>query len=196
MQRPIRRVLLVDDDVPLLRALRRAFTAWNAEIRECTCLSDAMDALDETIDLVVVDVRLPDGTGLSVAQAASQMNPTPLIIALSGSASATEAFRLAQAGVLAYLQKPISLRDLEDAIVRIQASPPSFGPLVAARVGASNLKQIQADVRRTALNQALGLAEGNRTNAARILNVTRQAVQHMMRTDSSRDTDGPDPTAK
>lgn len=196
MQRRIRRVLLVDDDVPLLRALRRAFAAWDADITECTCIADAMDALDASIDLVIVDVRLPDGTGLSVAEAASQLSPTPLIIALSGSASATEAFRLAQAGALAYLQKPISLRDLQDAVQHVQTSPPSFRPLVAARVGASNLKQIQDDVRRTALRQALGLAEGNRTNAARLLNVTRQAVQHMMRISSAGNARSQDPTAK
>jgi DNA-binding NtrC family response regulator len=105
----------------------------------------------------------------------------PAVVAISGDVSPKEAFELARLGVCAYLTKPLSLDDLrvtKEAIVRQRSVVHVFA---AARVGRETLQDVQADVRKAMVEQALAMTEGNRTEAARLLGVTRQAVQQMVR---------------
>jgi DNA-binding NtrC family response regulator len=57
----------------------------------------------------------------------------------------------------------------------------ALGTLAAAQVGHESLQRVQASVKRAMVERALALAADNRTNAARLLGVSRQAVQQMIR---------------
>ena len=112
---------------------------------------------------------------------ARSLSPAPICIALSGAASPEDAFRLAQYGVRDFLQKPVGLGELWDAIQRAAVKPPDLAPFVQQAVGHLSLKQLTGQVRDEAIKEALASARGNRTGAARILQVTRQAVQQILR---------------
>jgi DNA-binding NarL/FixJ family response regulator len=59
-------VLIVEDDVPWARALRRHLSKAGAQSRLCTTVARAWrDFLPESVDAVVVDVGMPDGSGLA-----------------------------------------------------------------------------------------------------------------------------------
>jgi DNA-binding NtrC family response regulator len=130
-----------------------------------------------------LDVRLPDGDAFTVLERARKLSPAPIRIAISGEASPEDAFRLAQLGVREYLQKPASLNEIWDAIRNAAEAPPDLAPIVQQVVGHIPLKQLVASVRGEAVRQALGTARGNTTRAARILDVTRQAVQQFLQRD-------------
>ncbi|MET0388792.1 MAG: response regulator [Polyangiales bacterium] len=110
------RVLIVDDDAPLRRALSRFFRNASLDVCEAKSVADALASLGGEPDLVITDVRLPDGSGRRVVEVASQQRPAPVIVAMSGLASAREAFALAQSGARIYLTKPFAERELIDGI--------------------------------------------------------------------------------
>jgi DNA-binding NtrC family response regulator len=130
---------------------------------------------------MLLDVRLPDGDAFTVLEHAIQTTPGTMRIALSGAASSDDGFRLGQFGVREFLQKPASLDDIWDAIQRAAEEPPDLKPHVQQAVGYGSLRELLAMVRAEAIKYALLISRGNRTDAARILQVTRQAVQQMLR---------------
>ncbi|HET8936517.1 MAG TPA: response regulator, partial [Polyangiales bacterium] len=113
------RVLIVDDDAPLRRVLSRFFRTLSLEVWEAKSVAESLPLLDGEPDLVITDVRLPDGSGQKVVEVASQKRPSPVIVAMSGLASAREAFALAQSGARIYLTKPFAERELVDGIADV-----------------------------------------------------------------------------
>lgn len=111
--------LIVEDDDELRRALGRITRGWKAETLEARDVAEAREHLQRQPDLVVTDVRLPDGSGLEVTALAAKQRPLPLIVAMSGVASAGEAFELAQHGVNVYLSKPF---EAEQFTARVEAA--------------------------------------------------------------------------
>lgn len=110
------RVLIVDDDAPLRRVLTRFFRTQGVAVCEAKSVAEALPLLDGEPDLVITDVRLPDGSGRKVVEVASRQRPSPVIVAMSGLASAREAFALAQSGARIYLTKPFAERELVEGI--------------------------------------------------------------------------------
>ncbi len=179
--REIRRVLLVDDDEALRSAVARALRSNGRTIEAVGTVGAAIEALERGFDLVLLDVRLPDGSGVRVAEAASSMQPSPLIVVVSGEASAPEAFTLAQLGVVQFVTKPFSLDELVAAIDLVHHARVKLAPIVRSYVGHADLRDVQDNVRRAMVEQALALANGNRSVAAKLLRVTRQAIQKYVR---------------
>ena len=144
-------------------------------------MRDAISTLDDIPDLIVLDVQLADGSGIEVARRVVDLRPFPAIIAISGCASASEAFELGRLGVRGYLNKPIALDEFRATVEWLAHKPThDIGRAAAARVGTESFLDIQAEVRRAMLVQALALTSGNKTHAARLLDVSRQAVQQMI----------------
>jgi two-component system response regulator RegA len=175
------RALVVEDDLELARAIVRSLEEWGAITTSAATLAHALPMLESRPELVILDISLPDGSGLRVAERACQMRPAPLVIVFSGSATAEEAFRLGQLGVRGYLRKPISLADFTATVVALLSAAPDLAPFLVATVGRQPFQDVLESVRRTMAEQALALAGGNRTGAARLLGVTRQAVQHLIK---------------
>lgn len=119
------RVLLVEDD-ELNQALVRAILARSAnpvlravQLATAGSLAQARVALAaDSIDIVLLDMRLPDGSGLELAaelQRHSDRVP-PAVIALSGAATEQREAALA-AGCVAVLGKPYSSAELASLLV-------------------------------------------------------------------------------
>ncbi len=181
MHRKLERVLIVEDNDALRAAMARVVRSWGAQAIEAGTVREAKTHLRPPPDLVVVDVRLPDGTAFSVLEAISGVWPAPVKVAISGKASPEEAFRLAQQGVRAYLSKPLSLGDLRAAVEAACREAPLIEPLVAESVGYVPMRELQRRVRSAMIHQALALNQGSRSGAARLLDVSRQALQQILR---------------
>ncbi len=182
MARDVQRVLLVEDDAKLRRAIRRSIRSDARVIVEVSSCKAALAALEgSSFDMVLLDVHLPDGSGLQVADAAAACSPVPLIVVLSGDASAGEAFRLAQLGAIHYLPKPFSVEQLHAAMELAHDTRVKLEPIVRSYVGKAKLYEVQDSVRRAMVDQALAITKGNRSAAARLLRVTRQAIQKFIR---------------
>lgn len=125
-------LLLVEDEAPnraLLRAvLSRAGDAAvrKASILEATTLAEARDRLAEgPVDVVLLDVRLPDGSGLDLARELRDSDRgRPSIVILSASVLPMERFAAEEAGADAFLAKPYDPGELLDVLARLVAGGP------------------------------------------------------------------------
>jgi two-component system KDP operon response regulator KdpE len=118
------RFLLIEDEV-LNRALVRATLARaddarlrDAELVEAPTIGEGRSALASgRFDVLLLDVRLPDGNGLELA--ASLPKPRPLIVALTASVVPSPRELAVQAGCDAFLEKPFQPRDLQEVLTRL-----------------------------------------------------------------------------
>lgn len=186
MQRPIERVLVVEDDASLRAAIAGAVRSWGPQVLEAGTARQAKALLAPVPDLIIIDIRLPDEPAFAVLEAVSKLWPVPITIAMSGRASPGEAFRLARLGVRAYLAKPFSIEDLNATVEAARRDTPMLDPSVTDFVGRVPLRVLQNKVRDVMVRQALALTGGSRSGAARLLAVSRQAVQQILRGRSAR----------
>lgn len=180
--RSIDRVLVVEDDASLRATLERALAPRFVEVRGAGSVAEAQASLESFApDLLVMDVELPDGSAIDVMRAAVDGDWVPLAVAMSGAAAPTQSFELAQLGVRTYLPKPLSLSALERAIDEVIAHPPELGPHLRSVVGQRGIHEVEEEVRSTMVREAMARSRGSRRGAARLLDVSRQLIQHMLR---------------
>ena len=179
--RRIRRALLIEDDARLRAAIGNLMRSRGLHVVEAASAREAIALLSPTPDLVLADVHLAGDSAFTLFEAAMDLSPAPIKIAISGVATPEESFRLARYGVRRYLQKPVSLAQIWDAIQSARQEPPELHALVQECVGHVSLREFQNRLRLVMFEQALGLAKGNHSGAARLLRVSRQAVQQLVR---------------
>jgi DNA-binding NtrC family response regulator len=179
--RRIRRVLLVEDEASLRSAIARMLQSRGITVIEAASAREAIDRLAPAPDLIFADVHLAGDSAFKLLEAAMALSPAPIRIAISGVATAAESFRLARFGVRRYLQKPVSLAQIWAEIEAAREEPPDLRTLAQESVGHFSLREFQKKLRLVMLEQALGLAKGNHSGAARLLRVSRQAVQQVVR---------------
>lgn len=182
----LRTALLVEDcsalHAPLLEILRE-FAVHVDVSASCT---DAVRRLRSGTppQLILLDVCLPDGSALDVLDALQGREPMPALVALSGSSDAATAFRLAERGVRAFVPKPVCASRVREAVAQTLTAPPDLSTLARAAVGRIPIHSVEEQVRDTMLSEALAQSGGNRRAAARLLSISRQLLQHMIRTKS------------
>jgi two-component system, response regulator RegA len=174
-------VLVVEDQEAVRRTMVRLLEPRAAHFLEAATVRQAVAILrKQRVELVLLDVCLGEESGVAVAAAAARQTPAPAVVAVSGAASAQEAFALAQHGVRAFIPKSaLALRI--DELAGLARDAPPLESFLKAQVGVRSVGEMQEAVRDLMLEQALGLEDGNQAAAARRLGVTRQAVQQMMR---------------
>ena len=132
--------------------------------------------------LLPLDIPAPDPSlHVDVVERAMTCAVAPTIVAISGSASPAVSFRLAQMGVRSFLAKPLRLEELERTIDDALARPPDLRPQVRAAVGRASIQDVEEQVRTIMVDEALARAGGNRRMAAKLLNISRQLLQHILR---------------
>ncbi len=180
--RVARKVLLVDDSAPVRDSLLPALKAWGYEARAAGSIAEARATLVEWHpDLVLLDVLLPDGSAVELASELGRMSPAPAVIAITGNATRTEAFDLATHGVRHLIDKPFRQAALERVIREVLAEPKPIEPLVRQAVPSVPLRKLIRDVRNAAVDQALALSDGNFSEAARMLAMSRQGLQRRVK---------------
>jgi two-component system, response regulator RegA len=178
-----RRVLVVEDDPRLARTLRSALAPWASELRCARSVEEACVALVELEpELVVLDFRLPDGDARDVLKQMATSARSAPVVAISAYARPRESFDLAALGVRAFLEKPLDLVALEAAVSAALHTPPDLEVSLRQTVGLVPLREVEAGVRRVMVDEALNRTQGSRRGAARLLTISRQLLQHIVRT--------------
>ena len=178
----ISRIAIIEDNPALTRSLRRALEAPEVEVHSASTVADATALLQAWApELLLLDYALPDGDALAVLAVVEQCRPQPQVIVMTGDASPEASFRLGEWGVRAYLRKPLDLIALEQTIARVLQEPPMIESRVRGLVGHVPVREVEETVRTTMVEEALSRSEGNRRGAARLLSISRQLLQHILR---------------
>jgi two-component system NtrC family response regulator len=116
-------ILIIDDDHQVCGTLESLIFRLGHECVSAHTLRDGLKRLgQEDIDLVFLDVRLPDGNGLdALGQIRSLGNP-PDVIVLTGQGDPDGAELAIQGGVWDYLVKPSSIKQIKEVLARALAS--------------------------------------------------------------------------
>ena len=119
-----KKILVVDDDQDLLKALRVRLRAQNyATIFAIDAVSAISQAKNETPDLIILDLGLPAGDGFVVMERLNNVDSLasiPVIVLSARDAQANKE-RALKAGAKAFFQKPADNDELLAAIQRTLA---------------------------------------------------------------------------
>ena len=105
-------ILVVDDEIAIRRFLRIALTGEGFKVAEAATGQQALSTLvREHPDLVILDLGLPDMSGLEVIKNLREWNPIPVII-ISVREQEEEKIAALDAGADDYLTKPFGVGEL------------------------------------------------------------------------------------
>ena len=111
--------LVVDDEEPVRKLLVRFLTGIGHEVVTAGTGQEALkEARRRKLSCALVDVRLPDSSGLDLVPALLEIEPRAAILMLTGVNDAKTAAMCMQRGAMDYLVKPVEPDDLERAISR------------------------------------------------------------------------------
>ena len=137
-------VLVVDDDRTVRETLAEYFEALGYTARVAATAGEGRRAAAaDAPDVVLVDLHLPDASGITLLEALRADDPELGVIMLTGHADVATAVRAMQQGALDFLEKPMDLAALAAAVRRAVE-------LVRLRREVSVLRAQQGDVDRAA----------------------------------------------
>jgi DNA-binding NtrC family response regulator len=117
-------VLVVDDDIGVCRIVQRMLSNEQCKVQTCQSVADALGAIErKAFDAYVIDFKLPDGSGLDVAERIrSKWGATPIIL-ISGYDPAAVALRAEKLSISNFLEKPFSREIICEAVKKAIGSP-------------------------------------------------------------------------
>jgi DNA-binding NtrC family response regulator len=120
------RVFVLDDDLGVCRVVKRMLALEEYEVRTSQSVEEAVTAVEERhFDAYLLDHRLPDGSGLDVAERLRAKGSSAPIILISGYDLEEVAARAKELSVFDIIQKPFSRDALCNALKKSIESPPT-----------------------------------------------------------------------
>jgi DNA-binding NtrC family response regulator len=111
------RILIVDDEVAIRKALERFLTSLKYEVFSAGDGEEATKILNkETIDLALVDLVMPKVDGIELIRRMKKAQPNIVPIVLTGFGTITSAVEAMKAGAYHYLTKPFELDDIASLV--------------------------------------------------------------------------------
>jgi len=111
--------LLVDDDNGFASMLARMVAEEGGQPLVCNNLSGARSQVTQkSFDLVILDNRLPDGTGYEFYPQLARRCPSSLVVMITGAPELSQAVELTRNGLFDYLTKPLSADDFSALLRR------------------------------------------------------------------------------
>ena len=112
-------VLVVDDEETARRFVAEALGDAGYEALEAGTLAQANKAVDAgAADIILLDIFLPDGSGLTLLDRVSRENPSPPVIMMTAFGEVDIAVEAMKKGAQDFLQKPLDLERLLQAVER------------------------------------------------------------------------------
>jgi signal transduction histidine kinase len=113
------RILIVDDETGMREGCRRALTPVGYGIDTTDSTSSALNLIqDDGYDLYLLDVMLPDGSGLDLIEPILDRDPNAICIVITGYGSIEMAVEAVRRGAYTFLSKPFTSEQLLVAVAQ------------------------------------------------------------------------------
>jgi two-component system nitrogen regulation response regulator GlnG len=110
-------LLVVDDEAPILHAFRRAFSQSDVTVLTAATGKEGLEITAEhRPDVVVLDINLPDISGIDVFRQIRQSDARTPVIFITGHGTTDAAIEAMKQGAFDYLFKPLELAQLEEVV--------------------------------------------------------------------------------
>lgn len=163
-------VLVVDDDDVFRSRLGRAFADRGFDVRTAPSAEEAVAlARADSPEFAVVDLRMPGASGLDLVRDLHTIDPSTVVVMLTGYGSIATAVEAIRRGAIHYLSKPV---DIDQILAAFE------GKIASADGGAEvpSLARIEWEhIQRVLLD-----CEGNISRAARLLGLHRRSLQRKL----------------
>lgn len=125
-------VLIVDDDAALREGLAEALADLGHTPRLAASGREGLAALDDDIDAVLLDLRMPGGMdGIEVLRRIRTRADAPPVVVLTAFASAANTIEAMRLGAFDHLSKPIGRAELKDLLDRVPKRRPAASAIDA-----------------------------------------------------------------
>ena len=105
----MQKILLLEDDITLGSGIRLALQSPSVQITLCRTLAQAQNAVaDNSYDLLILDINLPDGSGLELLEQVRRTSHVPVIL-LTANDLEMDVVTGLESGADDYITKPFSL---------------------------------------------------------------------------------------
>jgi DNA-binding NtrC family response regulator len=108
------RILIVDDESSIRMALFRALEKKGHHILTASSLTEAetLAGAEQALDMLLVDVRLPDGNGMELMERIQKNHPDCQAVVLTGFGTIQNAVEATKRGAFHYITKPFNIDEL------------------------------------------------------------------------------------
>jgi len=118
-QKPAARILLIEDRVSLKEMLAEFLQEKGFDVVSATTAQDGQNAYNAGyFHLALIDLKLPDGSGLDVLKAIRKIRPSQPVILMTAYGTIQESVKAIKMGAEDFIQKPIDLNHLHHLIQR------------------------------------------------------------------------------
>jgi len=188
-------LLVVDDEPAIQHAFRRAFRDCDMTLRSAATAAEALAEIDRARpDVIVLDVHLPDASGLDTFHRIHALDPRIPVILVTGHGTTDLAIEAIKEGAYDYLLKPLELAELRRLIdqamqsSRLMRRPAAMPEVELASPGGDYLlgrcpamQDVYKDVGRVARQNVIVLITGESGTGKEL--VARAIYQHSNRAD-------------
>lgn len=117
------KVLLVDDEEEFVETLAERMRTRGMEVSTTGSGAEALDRVDEEdFDVVVLDLMMPGIDGLEALKRIKRRRPDIQVVLLTGHATVEKGVEAIKEGALEFLEKPVDLASLTEAIHKAKAT--------------------------------------------------------------------------
>ena len=154
-------ILVVDDVDTAREAIAKSLRKDNYKVLEAATLQEARTCLNEDrVDICVLDVNLPDGSGLSLLDEVANMPWQPKFIVITAFGQIDAAVDAMKKGAMDFLTKPLKMQTLKQAITR-----------------AVEQVALRRELNQTRSDQTLSFVVGNTPLMQAVMNLARRAAE-------------------
>ena len=113
------RVLVVDDEGLMRTMVQVVCNRMGHETLLAGCIQDALRMAVEPVDVVLLDVWLPDGNGLEYQADFAHLPGGPDVVVITGNGDGDNAEAALRSGAWEFLTKPLQMRDIEQCLRQV-----------------------------------------------------------------------------
>lgn len=112
-------ILLIDDEADIRKSIGTYLTDLGHHLHTASKVSEGLALLkNHTIDIIITDIRLPDGDGFDILHTANKISPTSEVIMMTAYGDMQNAVRALREGAFDFYNKPVKLRELTASLER------------------------------------------------------------------------------
>lgn len=112
-----KRIMIVDDEIPILNMLKDFFTITDYEVLAFDSPKEALKSFAETpFPIVLTDLNMPEMHGLELIRQMKKITSDIQFIVLTGYGEKEEAVEALRLGVSDFIDKPVELKAIKDAV--------------------------------------------------------------------------------